>query len=323
MADNSNPESYQPLIQRLEEAADGAHTYGAAIGLVHNSEPNIRMDLDAIIGKPAGPGGVPPAVPGLKDLWNRAQDNKVAKSLALRNTCSAARVFCRHCIHTLMPVLGESWNSRWNAAGFTGGSLAVPTNPLTMLQQLSAYFYANPGHETPSLQGIACTAVACDAAAKSITDADFASNKSNTDSGTAYTNFQAGLQAGRNRLTGLRTELEELIEDDDTRWYSFGFDRPADPNTPEVPANLIVVAGATGSKTVIASWNPSRRSDSFRISAVLKSDGSEVTNFIIQDTQASLTLDTLAVGTLVVLTVTARNNTGESGPSNAVEIAVP
>jgi hypothetical protein len=47
MADNSIPTSYDPIVQLLEDAADGAHTHGAAIGLVHNDEAHIRADLIA------------------------------------------------------------------------------------------------------------------------------------------------------------------------------------------------------------------------------------------------------------------------------------
>ena len=318
----NTPESYDPIVQALEDAADGAHTHGVAVGLVHNGEPNIRTDLIALVGKPAGPGGVPPAVPGAKALWNAAQANKSAKTADLRTECSNARLFVRTCIRSLFPVLGESWNAQWNAAGFTGGSLAVPTNPMTLLQQMRAYYIANPTRES-TVQGVACTAVACEAAAQAISTAESASNQSNTDSGIAYKNYQDGLKAGRARLTGLRNELGQLIEDDDDRWYAFGFDKPSDPSTPETPANLTVVAGAASTKTVIADWDDARRAESYRLRAVTKADGKEVANEIAQDSQFSLTLTNIAAGTVVVLTVTARNSAGESPAGDAVEIAVP
>ena len=322
MLGNLTPKSSDPIIQHLEDAADGAHTYGGAVGLAHNDEPEIRADLNALIGIPAGPGGVPPAVPGLKTLWNNSQANKTARTAALRTACSNARVYARTCLRTLMPVLGESWNSQWSTAGFTGGSLAVPANPLTLLLQLRDYYGLNPARET-TVQGVACTAVACEATAKTITAAETASNQSNTDSGTAYTNFQNGIAAGRARLIGLRTELEQLLDDDDDRWYAFGFEKPSDPHTPEVPANLTAVAGAAGSKTVIADWDNARRADNYRLTATLKSDGSTVASEITADSQFSLTLAAVASGTVVVLTITARNAAGESQPSDPVEIAVP
>jgi hypothetical protein len=320
MADNSIPTSYDPIVQLLEDAADGAHTHGAAIGLVHNDEAHIRADLIALVGKPAGPGGVPPAVPGFKSLWNTAQTNKSTKTAALRTAQSNARLYVRTCIRSLFPVLGESWNADWNAAGFTGGSLAVPANPMTLLQQMRAYYVANPTRESV-VQGINCNAVTCEATAQALSDAESASNQSNTDSGTAKSNYEKGLAAARARLTALRQELEQLIADDDDRWYAFGFDKPSDPSTPETPANLVATAGAAGSKTVIADWDDARRADSYRFRAVNKANGNEIANEIVSDSQISSTLNA-AAGTIVVLTVTGRNSAGESPASEPVEFTV-
>lgn len=321
MADNSTPKTYEPLVQHLTDAADGAKTHGADIGLVHNDEPHVRADLEALTGTPAGPDNNPPAKLGLKAVWNAAQVNKSAMTAALRSVCSNARLFVRTCIRSLFPVLGEHWNYQWKAAGFTNG-LAVPENPLALLRQLSAYYTANPARET-TVQDVACSAVACDATAKAIEDAQTASNQSNTDSGVAHANLLNGIVTGRNRLSSLRDELSHLISDDDDRWYAFGFEKPGDPNSPAVPANLTAVPGTPGSKIIIADWDDARRADSYRLRAVLKTGATEVANEITQDSQSTLTLSALASGTVVVLTVTARNATGETGPSNAVEIAVP
>lgn len=320
---NITPRSYNPLVRHLEDAADGAKKYGAAIGLLHYTEARIRSTVEAIVGKPPGPGGVPPAVPGLRTLWNTADDHKCAMTSALQTQCKTGRLFARNCIRSLMPVLGETWNTRWKSAGFSTPSLAVPTNPLTMIQLLRNYYAANPAHESTDVTGEIHSAVSCDTMAKAIAAAETASNQSNTDSGTALTNFQTGLAAGRACLSGLRLELEDLINDDDERWYAFGYDKPSDPRTPDSPAHLTVVAGAPGSKTFISDWDDARRADTYRLCAVLKAAGTEVANEIVKETQCSLTLDTLAAGTALVLTVTARNDTGESGPSNPVEIAVP
>ena len=320
MASNTIPSAYEPLVQLLEDAADGAHTHGAAIGLVHNAEAKIRTDLEALVGKPAAGGA--PAVPGSKALWNAAQANKSAATAALRTAQSNARLYVRTCIRSLFPVLGENWNADWNAAGFTEGSLAVPANPLTMLQQMRAYYAAHPAHEAV-VQTVNCNGATCEATAQGISTAESASNQSNTDSGKAYAVFQAGLKAARTRLSALRDELSQLIADDDDRWYAFGFDKPADPSTPEIPANLTAVAGVAGSKVVIADWDDARRADSYRFRAVNKADGKELANEIVSDSQISFVLAKAAVGAVVVLTVTGRNAAGESPASDAVEFIVP
>jgi hypothetical protein len=319
---NITPESYDPLIQALEDAADGARTHGAAIGLAHNPEDKIRATLVALVGKPAGPGGTPPAVPGSKALWNAAQANKSAKTAALRTVCSNARLYVRTCIRSLMAVLGEHWNAQWSAAGFTGGSLAVPANPMVLLQQLRAYYLANPSAES-LVQGIHCNAATCEATAQAISDAESASNQSNTDSGIAKANYEQDIANARARVSGLRSELSQLIGDDDERWYAFGFDKPGDPSTPETPANLVATPGPAGSKMLIADWDDSRRSDSYRLRAVLKADGKEAANEIVQDSQITLVLAKAASGAVVLLTVTGRNSAGESPESDAVEFTVP
>ena len=81
---------------------------------------------------------------------------------------------------------------------------------------------------------------------------------------------------------------------------------------PETPANLTAVAGADGSKTVMADWDDSRRTDSYRFHAVTKAAGEELAIVIAQDSQIS-----------VVLSGTGRNSAGESPASDPVEIAVP
>jgi hypothetical protein len=287
--------------------------------LVHNDETAIRADLAILIGKPAIGGN--PAEPGAKVLWNTAQANKSAKTAALRTAQSNARLYVRTCIRSLFPVLGETWNANWSTAGFIGGSLAVPVNPLPLLQQLRAYYAANPARESV-VQGISCNAATCEATAQGLSDAESASNQSNTDSGIAQADYQGALKAARERLTGLRNELAQLIGDEDDRWYAFGFDKPSDPNSPETPANLVATAGAPGSKTVIADWDDARRADSYRLRVATKADNQEIANEIVADSQATLALNA-AAGAVVLLTVTGRNSTGESPASASVAFTVP
>jgi hypothetical protein len=305
----------------MEDAADGAAAHGAAIGLKQNTEANIRTDLEALIGKPAGPGGVPPAVPGLKALLNAAKSNKTAKTAALRSVQSDGRALAMTCIGTLKPVLGTTWNSQWNAAGFTGGSLQVPANPMTQLQQLRAYYIANPAREVANVNGIACTAAACETSAQAISTAQSASNQSNTDAGTAQTNLENGIAAGRSRMTGLRGELSQLIEDDDERWYAFGFDRPSDPNTPEIPENVTATPGAPGSGSLFINFDDARRAMGYRVKVVNTAGNAQLASVLVQDSEAMIT--GLPAGATVNITVTARNEAGESQPTAAITAVVP
>ncbi len=180
-----------------------------------------------------------------------------------RRPGSAQKRTChrRACVGVLKPRLGNQWNSQWQNAGFTHHSLAIPDNPLTLLQQLSAYFTANPSQEVANLTPtISATAAACSAAALAITQASGISNQSNTDAGTAKKNLAAAIETARSRLTGLREELDQLIGDDDDRWYAFGFSKPGDPDTPAVPEHLVVTGGSPG--MVFVDWDDAPRADS-------------------------------------------------------------
>ena len=323
MANNTIPDAYDPVIQLLEDAADGAQTHGAALGLVHNTEAKLRLDLTALVGTPAGPNNTPPAVPGRKALWNIAQTNKSTKTAALRTAQSNGRFLARTCIRSLMPVLGEDWNSAWQDAGFTGGSLAIPANPLPTLQQLRAYYAANPARETANINGIACTAAACETAAQAISTAQSNSNQSNTDAGTAHGNYLAALKAARTRLSNLRDELSQLMSDDDERWYAFGFDKPSDSASPETPENLVLTPGAPGSRTLLADWDDARRADKYRLRAKVKATGVQVFNELVADSQGIITLPAQPAGTELEVTVTGHNAVGESAPTAAVTGLLP
>jgi hypothetical protein len=318
---NQIPQAYDPLIQLLEDAADGALAHGVAIGLKQNTEAAIRTDLVALTGKPAGPGGVPPAVPGLKALWNTAKTNKSDRTADYRTAQSNGRALAMTCISTLKPVLGAQWNSAWNAAGFTGGSLAVPTNPMTLLQQVRAYYGTNPAKEVANVNGIACTAAACDAAAQAISAAETASNQSNTDAGTAQANFQNGVAAARKRASGLLAELGQLLDDNDPRWLAFGFETPGSPATPDVPENLTATPGAAGSHLLILHCDDARRADGYRFLVTNAAGGAKLSEQLTQDPEVSI--GNLPPGATVNIVVSARNATGESQPSGIISAVVP
>ena len=194
---------------------------------------------------------------------------------------------------------------------------------MTLLQQFRAYFAANPTHEVPNLSPvIAATAAACEEAARQIADSSSASNNSNTDAGTAKSNLDAGIKEARRRLTGLREELHQLITEEDERWYAFGFDRPGDPETPEVPENLTAVPGAAGSHAVFIDWDDARRAASYRVTLTDPATRQVVATKIVEESEAHF--ENLPASTALQVEVTARNEDGgESQPTEAVAITVP
>jgi hypothetical protein len=320
MADNSIPRNYDQIVQMLENAADGAKTHGVAIGLKQNDEAALRAALTALVGKPAGPGGVPPAEPGLKDKWNLAKAGKTSATRDFSLVKQTARGVARACINVLKPRLGDQWNNQWQTAGFTDSSIAVPDNPLALLQQLRSYFAAHPTHEVSEVNA---TATQCEASAQLVSDAASASNQSNTDAGNAKKNLEIGVAEARSRLIGLREELTQLLDDDDERWYAFGFSKPSDIDTPEVPENLVVTPGAPGSHLVFIDWDDSLRSTSYRVTVTKATPPTtRLKNLIVTDSEAAL--NDLPSGIPIAVTVSGRNSKGgESAETSPVTTTVP
>ena len=323
MADNSIPESYDPIVQFLEDGADGAHTHGAAIGLKQNDEAALRASLTPLVGIPPGPGNVPPGTPGVKDKWNTAKAAKVTATAGVRTAESNGKTLVQACVSVLGVRLGKQWNSQWQQVGFTNNSLAAPDHPLALLQQIRTYFSTNPTHEAPGFPLLPVTAAACEAAAQAISDAVTARNQSIADAGNAKKNLEAGIADGRTTLGGLRDELTQLLDNDDERWYAFGFDKPSDPNTPAVPEGLVLIPGASGSHMMFIDWGDSRRGDSYRV--LVKNTANPPVTLVDEIVKESeFNLNTVASGTAIKVTITARNkNGGESAESDPASGTVP
>jgi hypothetical protein len=323
MASNNIPETYDPIVKLLEDAADGAQTHGAAIGLKQNDEAALRAEIKNLAGEKAGPGNVPPATPGVKDKWNTAKAAKKSTSDDFSLAKQNGRELARACIGVLKPRLGNQWTSQWATAGFTNNSLAVPDNPMVMLQQLRTYFSANPSQEVPDLTlTISATSAACDTAAEAISTTGTASNEANVQAGNAKRALADGIASARVRLGGLRDELGQLLDDDDERWHAFGFNKPSDPETPEVAENVVATPGAPGSHLLFIDWDDARRAVSYRVIIIALLGGAELKNEIVHDA-SEVTFTDLPPGQ-VKITIAARNsNGGESAASDPVTATVP
>lgn len=323
MASNETPEEYEPVVTRLEDAADGAALHGATLPLKTNDEPTIRATLEDLAGKPAGPGGVPPAQKGKRALWNEAKEAKGDLRRLLTVARSNARAVLSACVDVLKPRLGKQWSNAWQAAGFTNHSIAIPADPLANLGQMRAYFESNPSHEKADVApGVDASAAACEAQIQALSNARNASNQADSNASTAKAAYYASLAAGRARLTALRQELSHLLADDDPRWYAFGFDRPSDPDTPEVPTGVKIMPGAAGSKMVLVDWDDARRAENYRAALFNASNNQLIAEVIVSESECSF--GSLTGGMQVRAVITARNKKGgESGESAAAMGVVP
>jgi hypothetical protein len=111
-----------------------------------------------------------------------------------------------------------------------------------------------------------------------------------------------------------------FLADDSELWYSFGLNRPADPNTPEVPETPTLVAGAAGSFT--ANWPSARRADHYRVwKQVVGVDADFV--FLDNPHDPTETVTGYTSGKTVKICVSAVNDAGETSKSEPAELVVP
>jgi hypothetical protein len=223
----------------------------------------------------------------------------------------AGRDFCRTGTGVLRPILGQRWNGAWIAAGFTEGSLAVPRVPLSMLLQFRSYLETFPAWESAS---IGFTAALAQARVAAIQSAVLARETAKGARWSVKAERDAAFQALRKRLSGLRAELGQLLSREDDRWYAFGFRRPADGKQPLPVMELVLLP--IGSGTVMATWAVSSYATNYRVTWKPTASSDPATEVgLFAETQAVLT--GLPAGVPITVAVSARNESGETTPTEA------
>ncbi|MFA6289385.1 MAG: fibronectin type III domain-containing protein [Opitutaceae bacterium] len=314
MASNGIPQGYEALISLAEDAAGGAHQHGAAIALAQNTEDKIRADRAALAGDPDA---VPP-VKGAQEVYNEAKEGKTTAAGAEHDAEDAARELAMGAVGVLKKFLGRRWNSNWVQAGFRTGSLAIPRDPLPLLGDLRAYFAAHANQEVAVLE---VTAAACAAQAEALSGARTAGKTAEVELGQAKQARDEAQQKLFKRLSGLLSELGQLLKRDDPRWYAFGFDRPADGQQPGPVQHLALTAGGPG--IVLASWGSARRVERYRV--LKQVAGVDAAPVLVDGSlhENAVTLQGLPSGKEVTLTVVPVNTAGEGPATVSAALLVP
>ena len=301
------------LISLGSEVLVGAQSLAGVLGLAQNTPSRISADLYDYIGDP----GENPVNPGkLAAVAVKSETVKSARA-ARRAERAVGRKFCAKAVDIFKAHLGRTWNSGWSAAGFSRTTIAASKGDVhTMLFEIRNYLRGHPAAENAPL-GI--TATLADAhltaveAANSVLSSAIAAHK------VAAQNRDAAEQKLRERISGLRSELDQLLADDDFRWYQFGFSRPIDESAPEEVSGLLLTPAGAGQ--VVVTHKASARALDYRVSWKLQSDAGDRIEFGLFADRA-VTLNGLPTGFAIVVSVTARNNAGETPPVTAT-IVVP
>ena len=307
------PRKLNHLFRLAARTESGARTHAAAIGLPLNTAEHIHDDL-------VRAGGLPDdGTPSSRTTLLQARTELLRLRGVRRDALAAARTFCTSTIDRLKPILGRTWNVRWEAVGLANRSLAVPrSRPYETVLLLGMFLRAHPEYEIPAMGMTADQATIVGDALMSATSAVDTARRVRIDASQSREYYVERL---RKRLTAVRTELDLLLAPDDNRWVEFGFGRPTDLRRPEPVAE--VTADPSTSGQVALHWDRPRRARHYRVRWRRADDpeGSwQETPGRFRDPAA--VLREMPSGETIVVEVVARNR---SGDARAIEttLAVP
>ncbi len=314
MASNPTPTTLGELISAGEDMCDGLTQHAALIGIKQNTFAVTRAELDALIAAKAA----------VQAADGTQQPEAFAAS---RIADSNTKGFITRAIKVLSIGLGNEWSDAWLATGLPNNTVGVPRKQddrFTALGGLKAYFAANPGKEVAALD---VTAAIAETLYQALSTARQGAGNALKASGDAHKAIEEARAAFRERFRGVVTELEQLLEDDDARWYDFGLNRPNDPAQPGQPAN--VHCTVLGGGRVLVQIDGARRANSFNYYRQITAlpDGTPGTPDaepvkVINTEGTQHTIEALPAGATVEFTVTGVNDAGEGQPSAPVSVVV-
>jgi hypothetical protein len=302
------PKDETGFIALCAQCAGAVTAYAAILHIEQNDPVAFTTDYYDYVGLP----GTDPATAGKRGQLNQKRLALLAAQAIRRNAIQAGRDFNARAIDHLKGYLGRSWNTHWVAAGFSEGTLRQPRNPVSLLLELRAYLAMNTAHELPA-NGV--TATQANALELAITAAVLAEGDATTARDVATKARDESFKRLRDRIVGLRNELDQLLESDDMRWRTFGFARPIDRRIPKVVTGLTVRPGAVAGE-IIVQWDPAIGAENYRVLRQVQTvDVEPVEVGLFSD--RTVIISGLPSGKTVIVSVTARNPAGETLPVNS------
>jgi hypothetical protein len=278
------------------------------VELKQNTSPAVSADLYDFVGQP----GTDPATAGKQGAFNQARTAVTNAANARRVAVQAGREFNARAVNHLKLYLGRRWNPLWQSIGFTNGSIELPHDPMPLLLKLRPHFIANPSHELAAEQITAAKANTLAIAINVVFNAESVAVAARDSTREARNLSAAKL---RSRLVGLRSELEQLLDDDDYRWRRFGFSRPIDRHIPAAVTGLTIRPGGVAGE-VIVEWQPSVGAENYRVLRQVQTvDDSPLELGLLNEPMTIIS--GLPSGKTVVVSVSAHNEAGDTVPTSA------
>ena len=305
MASNPTPTPLNELIASGEDLCDGLNQHAVAIGIKQNTFAPTRADLDSLI--------------AAKNAFAAAEGAQPAGYTALRTADSNGKGFIARTVKVLSISLGNQWSDAWLATGLPDNTVGVPRTQdkrFTALGGLKAYLLANPAKENAAL-GV--TAAIADTLYQAVSGARMGVGNALALTTDKLQIREAAKEAFRIRYRATIAELEQLLGDDDPKWYDFGLNRPGDPAQPGQPSNVVLTA--LGAGRVLIQIDGARRANSFNYyKKVVGADPEPVKVTNTEGTQ--YTIEGLPVAATVEITVAGVNDAGEGQPSQPVQVVI-
>lgn len=301
------PVKQSSLCALAADMADGCHTHQTALGLAHHTEATVRAALaNAVAGQTA---------------YGHAVAAETAASTDLAVADSNGKAFISAARKTLSPYLGEKWSGAWAPTGFPDNSLAVPTKQdarLTLLGALKTYLTDNPTQQNADPQ-VNVTSARAEALRAALEGARNTFKTRQQDTLKTKTDRAAAVAALRDEMTGLLSELADLLSTEDARWLAFGVPLPGTDHVPDRPEHLVLVAGSAGE--VHADWTDTPRAEHYHVETQIVGVEDTFKRLLTRD-ESDATLTGLPSGKAVKVRIVAVNAAGPSAPSDVVEIQV-
>ena len=190
-----------------------------------------------------------------RNTYNTAVATSTRLTAAQTAADSNGKTFIGTAKAVLGNFLGNQWSSAWLPVGFLNNSLALPltiAERQVLLESIANYLQANPDKQNGPLV-TAARAVELVTALKDVRASMISNNSIVT---AAKTECNRAAQDLRARVSGLIRELGQLLDDDDHTWHAFGLNRPADPEAPGIPENLVLTAGLPGTASTLVGQPP-------------------------------------------------------------------
>ena len=224
-----------------------------------------------------------------------------------------------NCKLRLAQKLGTRWSAAWEPTGFPHQSTAIPGSQderFTLLDGLKNYFAAVPANESADM---GATSAMCGAAWDVLSGARQAVAEAESQQTDAMSTRGNAANALRKRVRGLISELEGLIEDDDSRYEALGLNIPANPSAPESVA--IVTAAALGNGRIEGAWPYTTRAVRYRVEGKITGVDADFKNLgSFKDLGAIL--KGFTAGQTVQVRVVASNDGGDAAPSPLAQVVV-